>query len=63
MLKEWLMQKCTGQRNIGCFREHSWIGCSCQQGVMEYNLDERRLSCQVCSDHVDYLLMEEISLL
>jgi hypothetical protein len=57
------MQKCIGQRNIGCFQEHGWIGCSCQQWAMEYNLDERRLSCQVCKDLVDYLPTEEISLL
>jgi len=57
------MHKCIGQKIISYFQEHSWIGCSCQQGAMEYNLDERKLSCQVCSDHVDYLPMEEISLL
>jgi len=57
------MHKCIGQRGINCFQEHSWIGCSCQQGAMEYNLDERRLSCQVCSDPVDYLPTKEVSLL
>jgi hypothetical protein len=57
------MHKCIGQRGISCFEEHSWIGCNCQQGAMEYNLDERILSCQVCSDPVDYLPTKEISLL